>query len=122
DWLHVLDHCKAIDLIIHEGKNGEIYNIGGHNERANIDVVKTVLAALGKSEDLIEFVTDRPGHDLRYAIDASKLERELGWVPETKFEDGIKETVEWYVNNQKWWKDILSGEYVKMSEELLKKT
>ncbi|MBR5015548.1 MAG: GDP-mannose 4,6-dehydratase, partial [Clostridia bacterium] len=79
-------------------------------------------AALGKSEDLIEFVTDRPGHDLRYAIDASKLERELGWVPETKFEDGIKETVEWYVNNQKWWKDILSGEYVKMSEELLKKT
>ncbi|MBO4446086.1 MAG: dTDP-glucose 4,6-dehydratase [Clostridia bacterium] len=121
DWLHVLDHCKAIDLIIHEGKNGEIYNIGGHNERANIDVVKTVLAALGKSEDLIEFVTDRPGHDLRYAIDASKLERELGWVPETKFEDGIKETVEWYVNNQKWWKDILSGEYVKMSEELLEK-
>ncbi|MBQ1452266.1 MAG: dTDP-glucose 4,6-dehydratase [Clostridia bacterium] len=121
DWLFVLDHCKAIDLIIHKGKVGEVYNIGGHNERANIDVVKTVLAALGKPESLIEFVTDRPGHDLRYAIDASKLERELGWVPETKFDDGIKETVDWYVDNQKWWKDIISGEYKRLSEELLGK-
>ncbi len=112
DWLHVLDHCKAIDLIIHKGTVGEVYNIGGHNERANIDVVKTVLKALGKSEDLIEYVTDRPGHDLRYAIDASKIERELGWTPETSFDKGIEETVKWYLENQKWWKDIVSGEYL----------
>lgn len=112
DWLHVLDHCKAIDLIIHKGQVGEVYNIGGHNERANIDVVKTVLRALGKSEDLIEYVTDRPGHDLRYAIDASKIERELGWTPETSFDKGIEETVKWYLENQKWWKDIVSGEYL----------
>ena len=112
DWLHVLDHCKAIDLIIHKGQVGEVYNIGGHNERANIDVVKTVLRALGKSEDLIEYVKDRPGHDLRYAIDASKIERELGWTPETSFDKGIEETVKWYLENQKWWKDIVSGEYL----------
>ncbi len=111
DWLYVEDHCRAIDLIIHKGKIGEVYNVGGHNEKSNIDIVKTILKLLGKSEDLITFVEDRKGHDMRYAIDPTKIHNDLGWLPETKFEDGIKKTIDWYLNNKKWWKDIISGEY-----------
>ncbi|MSV24861.1 dTDP-glucose 4,6-dehydratase [Selenomonas sp. WCA-380-WT-3B 3/] len=111
DWLFVGDHCAAIDLILRKGRVGEIYNIGGHNERSNLDVVRTILQELGKSEDLIEFVTDRKGHDRRYAIDPSKVRNELGWEPATAFEDGIKETVQWYLNNRDWWMGIISGDY-----------
>ncbi len=111
DWLYVEDHCRAIDLIIHKGKIGEVYNVGGHNEKSNIDIVKTILKLLDKSEDLITFVEDRKGHDMRYAIDPTKIHNDLGWLPETKFEDGIKKTIDWYLNNKKWWKDIISGEY-----------
>ena len=111
DWLYVADHCNAIDLIIRQGKVGEIYNIGGHNERRNLDVVKTILKELGKPESLIHFVTDRPGHDRRYAIDPTKIHNELGWLPETKFEDGIKQTVQWYLENKPWWEHIINGEY-----------
>ena len=111
DWLYVEDHCRAIDLILQKGRVGEVYNIGGHNERANIDVVKTILKELGKSEDLIEYVTDRKGHDRRYAIDPTKIHTELGWEPETKFEDGIKKTVEWYLNHKDWWQHIIDGDY-----------
>ena len=111
DWLFVEDHCAAIDLIIRNGKVGEVYNIGGHNERTNLEVVKTILKILGKPETLIEFVTDRKGHDLRYAIDPTKIKNELGWTPQTKFDDGIKKTVDWYLNNRDWWEKIISGEY-----------
>ena len=111
DWLYVADHCQAIDLIIRKGKAGEIYNIGGHNERRNLDVVKTILKELGKPENLIHFVTDRPGHDRRYAINPTKIHQELGWLPETRFEDGIKETVQWYLDNKPWWEHIINGEY-----------
>ena len=111
DWLHVSDHCKAIDLIIHNGKVGEVYNVGGHNEKTNLEVVKTILKALDKPESLIRFVTDRPGHDMRYAIDPAKLEKELGWKPEYTFETGIKQTIDWYLNHREWWEHILSGEY-----------
>lgn len=111
DWLYVEDHCAAIDLIVRKGKVGEVYNIGGHNERANIDVVKTILQELGKSEDLIEHVTDRKGHDRRYAIDPTKIHEELGWLPATKFEDGIKKTVQWYLEHREWWEHIISGDY-----------
>ena len=111
DWLYVEDHCKAIDLIIHNGTVGEVYNIGGHNEMRNIDIVKTIVKALGKSEDLITFVTDRAGHDMRYAIDPTKIHHELGWLPETKFADGIDKTIKWYLNNRNWWEDIISGKY-----------
>lgn len=111
DWLFVEDHCAAIDLIIRKGTVGEIYNVGGHNERKNLDVVKTILKILGKSEDLIEFVTDRKGHDRRYAIDPTKITNELGWTPKTKFDDGIKLTVAWYLENRAWWQKIISGEY-----------
>ncbi|SFH67298.1 dTDP-glucose 4,6-dehydratase [Selenomonas ruminantium] len=111
DWLYVEDHCAAIDLIVRKGKVGEVYNIGGHNERANIDVVKTILQELGKSEDLIEHVTDRKGHDRRYAIDPTKIHEELGWLPVTKFEDGIKKTVQWYLEHREWWEHIISGDY-----------
>ena len=111
DWIHVFDHNVGVDLIVRNGKEGEVYNLGGHSERTNLDVVKTILKQLGKSEDLIEFVTDRPGHDLRYAIDSSKSENELGWKLTHTFEDGIKDTVEWYVNNNEWIENILSGEY-----------
>ena len=111
DWLFVTDHCSAIDLIVRKGTVGEVYNIGGHNERTNLDVVKTILRILGKSEDLIQFVTDRKGHDRRYAIDPTKISRELGWLPQTKFDDGIKLTVDWYLNNRAWWEKIISGEY-----------
>ena len=111
DWLYVEDHCHAIDLILQKGRVGEVYNIGGHNERANIDVVKTILKELGKSEDLIEYVADRKGHDRRYAIDPTKIHTELGWEPETKFEDGIKKTVKWYLEHRDWWMGIISGDY-----------
>lgn len=111
DWLYVEDHCKAIDMIIHRGKDGEVYNIGGHNEKANIDVVKIILNQLGKSEDLITYVTDRKGHDQRYAIDPTKIHQELGWLPTTSFQEGIKKTIQWYVDNEEWWKNIISGEY-----------
>ena len=111
DWLYVEDHCAAIDLIIRKGTVGEVYNIGGHNERTNLEVVKTILKILGKSEDLIEFVTDRKGHDQRYAIDPTKISNELGWTPQTKFDDGIKKTVAWYLDNRAWWEKIISGEY-----------
>ena len=111
DWLYVEDHCSAIDLIIHNGRVGEVYNIGGHNEKANIDVVKIIIKELGKSEDLITYVTDRKGHDMRYAIDPAKIHRELGWLPATKFDDGIKKTIKWYLDNKPWWENIISGEY-----------
>lgn len=111
DWLHVYDHCTAIDLIIHDNNVGEIYNIGGHNERANIDVVKTILKKLGKDESLIEYVKDRPGHDLRYAIDPTKITTKLGWKPKYNFDTGIEQTIEWYLNNKPWWEHIISGEY-----------
>ena len=111
DWIHVYDHNVGVDMIVRHGKDGEVYNLGGHSERTNITVVKTILKQLGKDEDLIEFVADRKGHDLRYAIDSSKVERELGWTRKYNFEDGIKETIDWYINNQDWVNDILSGEY-----------
>ena len=111
DWLHVADHCQAIDLVIHKGREGEVYNIGGHNERTNLEVVKTILKALDKPESLIKFVTDRPGHDMRYAIDPTKIETELGWKPTYNFDTGIEQTIRWYLDNQDWWKNILSGEY-----------
>ena len=111
DWLYVEDHCKAIDLILHGGRVGEVYNIGGHNEMRNIDIVKLICAKLGKPEDLITYVADRKGHDLRYAIDPSKIHDELGWLPETKFADGIDKTIEWYLKNKPWWEEIISGEY-----------
>ncbi|MGN0194668.1 MAG: dTDP-glucose 4,6-dehydratase [Pseudoramibacter sp.] len=111
DWLYVEDHCRAIDLIIHKGKVGEVYNVGGHNEMANIDIVKLICKALGKPESLIEHVTDRKGHDRRYAIDPAKIHRELGWLPETKFADGIKKTIDWYLNHEDWWQPIIDGEY-----------
>ena len=120
DWLYVEDHCKAIDMILHGGRIGEVYNIGGHNERANIDVVKTVLSILGKDESLITYVKDRPGHDMRYAIDPTKIKNELGWYPETTFENGIKKTVEWYLQNEDWWQEITSGEYTKYYEKMYK--
>lgn len=111
DWLYVRDHCKAIDLIIHEGRIGEVYNIGGHNEMKNIDIVKIICKMLEKPESLITFVTDRKGHDLRYAIDPTKIRNELGWYPETEFADGIKKTIKWYLDNRHWWEAIISGEY-----------
>lgn len=111
DWLYVEDHCRAIDLIIQKGKVGEVYNIGGHNEMCNIEIVKLICRELGKPESLITYVTDRKGHDMRYAIDPTKIYEELGWLPETKFDDGIKKTVQWYLDNQEWWEKIISGEY-----------
>lgn len=111
DWLFVDDHCAAIDLILHKGTIGEIYNIGGHNERTNLHVVKTILETLGKPESLISFVTDRPGHDRRYAIDPTKISTELGWLPTVSFEEGIRHTIEWYVSHPDWWERILTGEY-----------
>ncbi|KOS69374.1 spore coat protein [Lysinibacillus contaminans] len=110
DWLHVFDHCAAIDLVLHEGVNGEVYNVGGHNERTNLEVVNTIINTLGKSEELITFVADRLGHDRRYAIDATKLEK-LGWKPIYNFETGIAQTIQWYLENKEWWEQIISGEY-----------
>ena len=118
DWLHVSDHCKAIDLILHEGRAGEVYNVGGHNERTNLEVVKTILKALEKPESLIRYVTDRPGHDMRYAIDPTKLETELGWQPEYSFDTGIQQTIQWYLDHQDWWKNILSGEYANYFDKM----
>ena len=118
DWLHVKDHCSAIDLIVRKGKVGEVYNVGGHNERTNLEVVKTILKVLDKPESLIRFVSDRPGHDMRYAIDPTKIENELGWKPEYNFDTGIVQTIEWYLNNREWWEHIVSGEYTKYFEEM----
>ncbi len=118
DWLYVEDHCKAIDLIIHKGKVGEIYNIGGHNEMKNIDIVKLICKHLGKPESLITYVTDRKGHDMRYAIDPTKIHSELGWLPETMFADGIVKTIDWYLNNKEWWETIISGEYQNYYEKM----
>ena len=118
DWLYVEDHCKAIDLIIHKGKVGEVYNIGGHNEMRNIDIVKLILKELGKDESLITYVTDRKGHDQRYAIDPTKIHNELGWLPETMFKDGIKKTIKWYLDNKEWWETIISGEYQQYYEKM----
>ncbi len=111
DWLYVEDHCSAIDIIVRKSEPGKVYNIGGHNEMRNIDIVKLICDSLGKSHDLITFVKDRAGHDLRYAINSAKIEKELGWKPATCFDEGIKQTIEWYLNNRKWWQDIVSGEY-----------
>jgi dTDP-glucose 4,6-dehydratase len=111
DWLYVEDHCAAIDMIIHNGIVGEIYNIGGHNEKTNLDVVKTILNELNKPDSLIEYVSDRPGHDLRYAIDPTKIREELGWEPTTSFDEGIHRTVRWYLDNKSWWENILSVKY-----------
>lgn len=118
DWLYVEDHCKAIDMIIRNGRDGEVYNIGGHNERANIDVVKTILKEVGKGEELIKYVKDRAGHDLRYAIDPKKIHDELGWEPETLFDEGIKKTIHWYLENEDWWKNIVNGEYKNYYEKM----
>ncbi len=112
DWIYVEDHCRAIDMIIHNDKIGEIYNIGGHNEMQNIDIVRLILKELGKSEDIITYVTDRKGHDLRYAINPAKIYNSLGWQPETMFASGIVKTIKWYLDNQNWWKDIFSGSYL----------
>ncbi len=116
DWLHVFDHCQAIDLIVRNGKDGEVYNVGGHNERSNIEVVKTILKSLNKSEDLISYVKDRLGHDRRYAIDPSKIERELNWKPEYDFDSGIIQTIKWNIENKKWLSNVESGEYLKWME------
>ena len=111
DWLYVKDHCKAIDLIIHKGRIGEVYNVGGHNEMRNIDIVKHICKELGRSESLITHVIDRKGHDLRYAVDSTKIQNELGWLPETKFSDGIMKTINWYLEHRNWWEESISGEY-----------
>ncbi|MCS7012363.1 MAG: dTDP-glucose 4,6-dehydratase [Chloroherpetonaceae bacterium] len=116
DWLYVEDHCSAIDLVLHKGKVGEVYNIGGNNEMPNLEIVKRILAYLQKPESLITFVTDRPGHDRRYAIDASKIQRELGWKPAETFDSALPKTIQWYLNNRAWWERIISGEYQKYYE------
>ena len=118
DWLYVTDHCEAIDLIIHEGTVGEVYNVGGHNEMANIDIVKLICNALDKPDSLIKYVTDRKGHDRRYAIDPTKIHAELGWLPKTSFEEGIQKTIQWYLDNKDWWQDIVSGEYRNYYKEM----
>ena len=118
DWLYVEDHCKAIDLVVRKGRVGEVYNIGGHNEMRNIDIVKLICGELGKSEQLITYVTDRKGHDMRYAIDPAKIHRELGWLPETKFADGIRKTIRWYLEHRDWWEEIVSGEYRNYYEKM----
>ena len=111
DWLHVSDHCSAIDTVLHKGKDGEVYNIGGNNEKANISIVKLIIETLGKSEELIKYVKDRPGHDRRYAINNTKITTELGWVPAYTFEQGMKETIQWYLENTEWIENIISGDY-----------
>ena len=121
DWIHVIDHNIGVDMIVRNGRVGEVYNLGGHSERTNLEVVKTILKQMGKSEDLITFVTDRPGHDLRYAIDSTKAEKELGWDRTYTFEDGMRETVDWYLNNEEWINNIKSGEYKEAYQKVLKK-
>lgn len=118
DWLYVEDHCSAIDLIIHNGRIGEIYNVGGHNEMRNIDIVKLICKQLKKPESLITYVKDRKGHDMRYAIDPTKIYKELGWQPKTKFEDGLRSTIDWFLNNREWWETIISGEYQNYYEKM----
>ena len=118
DWLYVEDHCRAIDLIIHRGREGEVYNVGGHNEMRNIDIVKLICDYLGKPYSLIKHVSARKGHDMRYAIDPTKIHDELGWLPETKFADGIKKTIDWYLDNREWWETIVSGEYRNYYEKM----
>lgn len=118
DWLYVEDHCKAIDLIIHNGRVGEVYNVGGHNEMRNIDIVKLICNELGKPESLITHVKDRKGHDMRYAIDPTKIHKDLGWMPETSFENGIRKTIKWYLNNRDWWEEIISGEYQRYYQKM----
>ena len=120
DWLHVKDHCTGIDTVLHKGRDGEVYNIGGNNEKANIEIVKLIIETLGKSEDMIQYVQDRPGHDRRYAIDNTKITTELGWSPSYTFEQGIKETIEWYLANQEWMEKIVSGEYMNYYKEMYK--
>jgi dTDP-glucose 4,6-dehydratase len=120
DWLYVEDHCRAIDLILHKGQDGEVYNIGGHNERSNIEVVKTILDELDKPESLITFVKDRAGHDLRYAIDPAKISNELSWEPNILFDEGIKKTIKWYLDNKEWWENILNGGYKDYYERMYK--
>ena len=116
DWLYVEDHCSALCEVLHKGTYGEVYNIGGNNEKHNIDIVKLILKLLGKSEEQIQFVKDRPGHDRRYAIDSTKIQKELGWSPKYKFENAIELTVKWYLDNQQWWRKVMSGEYLKYYE------
>ena len=118
DWLYVEDHCRAIDLILEKGKVGNVYNIGGHNEMRNIDIVKIILKELGKPESLSRHVTDRNGHDMRYAIDPAFIHQELGWLPETKFADGIHKTIQWYLDNRFWWENIVNGEYQNYYERM----
>ena len=118
DWLYVEDHCKAIDMVVREGREGEVYNVGGHNEKTNLEIVKIICKELNKPESLITFVGDRKGHDMRYAIDPTKIHNELGWLPETKFEDGIKKTIKWYLDNREWWETIISGEYQNYYEKM----
>ncbi len=118
DWLYVEDHCKAIDMIIRNGRSGEVYNVGGHNEKANIDIVKIILSELGKPESLITFVEDRKGHDRRYAIDPSKIRKELGWEPETMFADGIRRTIRWYLDHPEWMEEVTSGDYITYYEQM----
>ena len=118
DWLYVEDHCAAIDLIIRKGKVGQVYNIGGHNEKTNIEIVRRILSILGKPESLITFVADRKGHDMRYAIDPTFIHQELGWLPTTRFDDGIEKTVQWYLDNRPWWENIVSGEYQNYYERM----
>ncbi|ADL57962.1 MULTISPECIES: dTDP-glucose 4,6-dehydratase [Methanothermobacter] len=118
DWIHVRDHCRAIDLVLHGGRAGEVYNIGSNSERRNIEIVELILRELGKDESLIRFVEDRPGHDRRYAIDASKIRSELGWKPCYSFEEGIRETIKWYIDNREWWENIKSGEYLRYYERM----
>ncbi len=118
DWLYVEDHCKAIDMIIRNGRDGEVYNVGGHNEKANIEIVKIILAELGKPESLITFVEDRKGHDRRYAIDPSKIRNELGWEPETMFAEGIRKTIRWYLDHPDWMAEVTSGDYVMYYEQM----
>lgn len=118
DWLHVTDHCSAIDTVLHKGEIGEVYNIGGNNEKANIEIVKIIIDELGKSEDLITYVKDRPGHDRRYAIDNTKITTELGWSPSYTFEGGIEETIQWYLEHDGWVNNILSGDYIKYYDQM----
>ena len=120
DWIHVEDHCEAIDTVLHKGREGEVYNIGGNCEKRNIDIAKLILKKMGKSDSLIKFVKDRPGHDRRYAIDSSKIKNELGWGARYNFEEGIAETIKWYEENRNWWIKIKSGEYLNYYERMYK--
>ena len=120
DWLYVEDHCRAIDLIIHKGRDGEVYNVGGHNEMKNIDIVKIICKELGKPESLITYVTDRKGHDRRYAIAPDKIKEEIGWYPETMFKDGIRLTIQWFFEHEDWMKNVTSGDYQKYYEDMYK--